>query len=410
MNLVVLENQKIPIKTVRNADKGHISRADADLLRQVELRNAGIFKWGYDTIIPQQWVGVISTKDINIEILPKISDDYDENEIRNKLLYMFQVAYDIPTRNNIESRIRFGKNGIVEILISNFLIKVEHYLQGGMIRTYEKRQSNLHAVKGAICFTQQINRNSLNPTRFFCRYSKLTEDSLVNRYIKSTMNRMAKVTREMSNIELIRKMEPYFENVSLLRDDVLQQNTIALSRGNERAKELIEYCNLFLSGLSVHLTSGNAMINAVLFDMNKLFEKFIYKSLKLVYGSKVLYQSSGSYLLENINNNRKKIKLRPDIIISLAGTKTIIDTKWKAVDSFIKENDAYQMNAYSTAIPNVNTTILLYPLNSGIRNALGDYRLNNSDSEKVLKIRAVDLKMVDNKPVFGDYLKCLIES
>lgn len=411
MNLIVLENQKIPIKMSRDEKKGFISRADADLLRQVELKNPGIFKWGYDTIAPQQWVGVISAKDLNLEILPKIADDYDEKEIRNKLLYMFQVAYDIPTRNNIESRIKFGKNGIVEILIGNFLLKLEHYLQGGMIRTYEKRQGNLHAVKGAISFTQQINKNSVNPTRFYCRFSKLTEDSPINRYIKTTLLRMSKVTRELSNIELIKKMTPYFESVSLFDESMKLSNTLVFGKNNERAKELIEYCDLFLSGLSVHMTSGNAMINAVLFDMNKLFEKFIFKSLKKVYGNKVHYQISGNYLLENMNDNKRKIKLRPDVIISSnANNKIVLDTKWKAVDRFIKESDAYQMNAYCSAIPDVTSTVLLYPLTAGIRTAVGDYRINSTDSIKMLKIRAVDLKIVDNKRLFGEYLKCLIES
>ncbi|WP_318627494.1 5-methylcytosine restriction system specificity protein McrC [Paenibacillus polymyxa] len=409
--MTVLENQKIKIRSRRNVQEFQINSNDAVLLRQVELRNNGIFKWGFDTITPQQWIGVISTKDLNIEILPKISESYDIDEIRQKLLYMFQVAHDIPTRTNINSKVRFAEKGILEILISNFLAKLEQYLQSGMVRTYEKQKRNLHAIKGTIVFNEQIRKNNFNLTRFVCRYSKLVEDNLINRLLKRALSSMRKVSHDNSNIEWIKRMLPVFEDVSDIGSNLDYKKTLVFNRHNNRVVELIEYCELFFSGMFAHLNIGNNMVHAVLFDMNKLFELFIYKSLKKVYGHKVLNQVSGTYLLESLDNGKKRVNLRPDIWLDLYdGYRIIIDTKWKKINRFIKESDVYQMNAYTTAISNVKETILIYPFVKGSGRSVGDYLINNQLGNNLLKVRTIDLKYVDNIAKFSEHLREIIET
>ena len=113
MILSVLEHQKIYIGKSRNISKRQISFSDADAIRVIDINNKGIFKWGNRYIVPQQWVGVISLPGLSLEILPKISDSYDERFIKETLLMMFKVAHDIPTKKNIKAKVNFTKNGLV---------------------------------------------------------------------------------------------------------------------------------------------------------------------------------------------------------------------------------------------------------------------------------------------------------
>lgn len=100
-----------------------------------------------------------------------------------------------------------------------------------------------------------------------------------------------------------------------------------------------------------------------------IFELFMFKAIRQVYGSRVHYQSGNNYLVHSVDSGRNYIRLRPDIAIYSDSGNYIIDTKWKMPISFAKESDIYQMNAYSTGIGKVERVFLLYPKTSGIRAA-----------------------------------------
>lgn len=409
MSLVVLEHQKIYIGHKRDLEKFQISKADAEAIRAIDINNNGIFKWGNRYIIPQQWIGVISLPGLSIEILPKISNEENQNKIKEILLFMFNVSSDIPTKNNISAKINFTKNGLVEILISNFIQKVEYYIREGLIYSYNKTINNLNTVKGTIDFSKQINKNIMNPTRFVCKYSKLDIDNNINKYIKYTLIEMKNISRDYSNIRRLNTLLLYFDDVGTFSVNQIQKINILINRINSRVKEIIDYCNLFLEGFSVSLSNGEYSISSMLFDMNKIFEKFIYKYYKKIYGSNVTYQYNRNYLISNKADGTKKIKLKPDILIDTRkGFKMVLDTKWKIIKSFVKESDVYQMNAYVSAIPSVDIAILIYPQASDTKTIIGNYNFCSSGLKKELKIRTVDLSLVGNDKLFIDHLKKLL--
>ena len=152
MILTVLEHEKIYIGKTRDIAKKQISNKDVEAIRIIDINNKGIFKWGNRFIIPQQWVGVISLPGLSLEILPKVTESYAVDEIKETLLYMFKVAYNIPTKKNVNSKVDFSKNGLVEILISNFLEKVEYYIKENLVSSYRKVIKNISTIKGSIVF------------------------------------------------------------------------------------------------------------------------------------------------------------------------------------------------------------------------------------------------------------------
>ena len=402
MKITVLEHQKIYISKNRDLEKLKISKKDADILRTFDINN-GIFKWGNNYVIPQQWIGIISFADFSIEILPKIADKNIE-DVRNVLIDMFKVAHDIPIKNNIDSNVHFVKNGLIELLIYNFTQSVNMYIKSGLINLYKKNTNNLSSVKGTIDFSKQITKNAMNPTRFICKYSKLDINNTINHFIKFTLVKMKQLSKDYTNIKNLNNISLHFHDVSLLSINQIQPSNIKISRNNFRLKDVINYCNVFLDGLNIGLAKGNNSVSSMLFDMNKLFEKFIYKSYKKLYSNNVSYQYNKSYLLENTCTGTKKINLKPDIIITDKTLgKIVLDTKWKLIKKFIKESDAYQMNAYISSIDKVNSVILLYPYSSGIINCIGDYKFLGFSGTKLLKIRGIDLSLI-NKSNFNKHL------
>lgn len=405
MILSILEHQKIYIGKTRNISKGQISYNDADAIRIIDINNKGIFKWGSKYIIPQQWVGVINLPGLSLEILPKISDSCNDTFTKEILLIMFKIAHDIPTKKNIRSKVDFSKNGIVEILISNYLQLIECYIRQGLVYSYCKVSNNITSIKGNIDFAKQINKNILNPTRFVCKYSKLDIDNDINRFIKYTMIEMSKFSKDLLNIQKLNAYLCYFEGVMNIDSKVVNTMRIQINRINYRVKEIIEYGKLFLDGYSVSMSTGQYNISSMLFDMNKIFESFIYKSYKKVLGSNIYFQCANNYLVTDITGKVNRIKLKPDMLINNSkGFKMVVDTKWKVIRTFAKESDVYQMNAYVSAIPDIDVAILMYPKTKETYTAVGNYKFVYARGNKKLKIRAVDLSIANDEGKFKSHL------
>lgn len=396
MKLEVMEHEQIFIGLERDITKKQITEEDARDLKRIENKNSKkIFKWGQTYLSPQQWVGVISTSNITIDILPKISETIEHSLVKDILISMLKVAYDIPIRKNVDAMVSYGNHGFLDILAAIFLKELDFQMKNGMIRSYNKQTKNIVNIKGTIDFAKHFNYNCFVENKFFCKYSVLSFDNLLNQTIKGTLLRLDNLVQDNKNKNIIRKLLPYFENVQDITLDNSILNKIVFDRNTYRYKEIIDYCKIFLDGLSIKFESGFVRLELMLFDMNKLFERFIYKSYKSILGNSVVAHYSRNYLLECQSTGKFRANLKPDLLIfNSTDERIIVDTKWKIVNKFSDEKDLYQMNAYLTVIPNVNTGILLYPKSTKNDKIIGEYRIINRDRAIWLKVRTVDLTLL----------------
>jgi len=409
MILTVLEHQKINIGNKRDLLKNQISKSDAEIIRIIDLKNNGIFKWGNNYVAPQQWVGVISFSNFSIEILPKISTEKDANKSKEVLLYMLKVAYDIPTKKNISGEVDLVKNGLIEILITNYIKKIEQYVKTGLSHSYKKNIQSTKAIKGSVDFSRQMNKNILVPTKFICKYSKLDINNNLNQLIKFVLLEMKKISKDSNNVRQLSNILLHFRDVETLSREEIAQIKIIFNRNTIRTKEIIEFSKLFIDGQSISLNSGEHRVDSLLFDMNKIFELYIFKCCKKLFGNNVLFQNKKYYLLENKNNGNKKILLKPDILIKDdKDGDVIIDTKWKIINSFAKESDIYQMNAYLSGIPKSKIAMLIYPQIINSKSIIGEYNILDSSENKKIFIQEVDLSTVTDNVVFTEHLKDII--
>ncbi|QUW20476.1 hypothetical protein JSQ81_11450 [Sporosarcina sp. Marseille-Q4063] len=409
MQLEVIEHERIKISNSTDLEKKQISYNDAEFLKKVEDKQGKqIFRWGKNYVTPAHWVGIISTPKITIDILPKITDGDNKKEIKNILIKMLKIANDIPTRKNIEANISYGSQGFIDILAAIFLRELEMQIHKGLISSYNKTQRNLNSVKGSIDFTNNIRRNTLLVNKFYCKFSILTEDNKLNRVIKYTLSILSKLVKRQDNKRLVKKLTSYFDQVKVTPVTIDTIKNIHLDRISMRYKEVLKYCELFVSGHTLDMVTGKVKVDFLLFDMNNLFEKYVFKMYKKLYKN-VTYQKGTQKLLKNINGKGKKINLRPDIVLKTTSTTVIIDTKWKQVKSFAEVNDIYQINTYLNAFPNVSQAVLLYPKTRDNDKIRGEYSFINQDDTFRLRIATIDLmKLVDRQAFFTD-LKEIVE-
>lgn len=352
MTLTIKEYDKLYIRDVRDLSKRQISKTDASNLQSLIIDDAPVFKWGNRCLIAQQWVGVISFPEYSIEILPKLAAEKTTDECRAILTRMLLVANLSPMTKKLPAAANTQKNALSEVMIATFLTLLEHYVKNGLLSSYVKIQGNLDVVKGRLLFSKQFDRNVLSPTRFYCSYSKYIQDNALNQFFATCLKQMQFMSRDMENQRRIRSAISNFEGITSYDVQTVLARKIEFNSTNAVAAETYEYGKLFLTSNFLTISPGNIKMNVMLFDMNRLFEKFIFHCVRHIYGSKASYQSTGHYLLKNKRSGKKHIRLRPDILVRGNDLKGIlIDTKWKMPKSFAKDVDTYQMNAYSTREP-----------------------------------------------------------
>ena len=181
MNIRIIEHENIKISRFTDARKKIISREDAEILHELESeKNISMFKWGKNKVSPKQWVGVISLKNTTIEILPKISDSCEESELMNSLVFMINTVYGLNIKYSIKSKSSLINHGFFELLINIFLDELNLQLNQGLHKEYKKNTANIGCVKGSIVFNKHLQKNLFNRNKFFCKYSTLTDDYLLN--------------------------------------------------------------------------------------------------------------------------------------------------------------------------------------------------------------------------------------
>lgn len=402
MVLSIHEYDKLYVRESRNLDKHQISKDDASCLQKLIIDDTPVFKWGNRCLVAQQWVGVIDLPDFSIEILPKLAKECGIDECRDVLTRMLLIAHQVSSTKKLPGSVRSKKNALTEVLISAFLTSLENYLKQGMLSSYKKVQNNLDVVKGRIVFSKQFSQNILSPTRFQCSYSKYICDNEINQFFVTCLEEMQRISRDNDNLRRIRLAIASFEGIGSIGVAKALSLRIAFNSTNNRAEEPYNLGFMFLSSKFMTLNAGNVGMNVMLFDMNHLYEMFMFKVMRQVYGNRVQYQTSSHYLVRNEQSRRKHIKLRPDIIVR--GDKTgdyVIDTKWKLPNGFSKESDIYQMNAYSTGIGNIAKVYLLYPETASTEVFVGDYEfISQNEDRRKLGIRSIDLTLCTKWSVF----------
>ena len=315
MVLSIREYDKLHIREKRDLTRNQISKDDAAVLQRLVIDDLPVFKWGNRCLIAQQWVGVIDLPEYSIEILPKLAREIENEKCRDILTRMLLVAHQSPSTRKLPGSVNSKKNALTEVLISAFLGALEIYIKSGVLNAYQKVQNNIDVVKGRIVFSKQFKQNVLSPTRFYCSYSKYISDNPVNQFLATCLSQMSCISRDNDNLRRIRAAEQYFEGVQILEVRKALNLKINFNSINSSAVESYNFGYMFLSCNFMTVNAGGIAMNVMLFDMNHLFELFMFKAIRQVYGSRVHYQSGNNYLVHSVDSGRNYIRLRPDIAI-----------------------------------------------------------------------------------------------
>lgn len=371
-----------------------------DFMRTTYRRDIG------DGITIRNYVGLIQLPSgFQVQILPKIdfcdlnTTKCDLNTTKTVFLRMLKSLEDFEGKVFCNANLDIDNMNIYEIFINMYLQEVWRLVKRGLKSGYVGQEDNLNAFKGKLLFGEQIKHNLAHKERFYVAFDEFHPNRPENRLIKATLLKLGRKTKSPENAKEIRQLLVFFEFVDASVNYQNDFNSVIIDRNMTEYEKLMQWSRVFLFDKSFTTFSGSDNAAALLFKMDKLYERYVAKEVKKKMGDEwiVSVQDTEKYLFDD---DPKKFSLRPDIVLTnrSTGEKVIMDTKWKRLSKNahnygISISDMYQMYAYSKKYGAENIW-LLYPHNSEFQN--GSISPYKSSDGTTVHVFFVDLVKMDD--------------
>ncbi len=352
----------------------------------------------------KSWVGVIKYKNLHLEILPKLisADANNDGEISEaersiilkNLIFMLSYTKNLDIKTNDNAKLSTEKNPFIEILIREFATSLFEALKRLTPKRYVREEENLNYLKGKIKFSENIRYNCTNQAKFYCEYDEFSENNLLNQLFLFVSTCLYNISNNSNNKKTLKFIINYYSDISFVRFDKFKVRKIKLTRNQELFKKAFNLAKMFVEQTSVDLSKNKFENITLVWDMNKLFEEFIFELIKRKIPECEAIAQKPKRLLKRENVTRRDTRI--DILIQ--NPQVIIDTKYKKFTDFddISSADIYQVTTYCL-LHNYKRAILLYPQYDKKEPDICDYQLNCAENNYHIDFCTVNLKNNDLK-------------
>lgn len=312
-----------------------------------------IFKLIKDGVQFNHYVGVVRVGNITIEVLPKMdgAKETEDKMLWQGLLYkMVKQAIHLDGKLTGYANLNYHSNNFITMYISRFVHEVAYLNRMGLVKKYRRKEGNVTALKGRLNFSKQINKNSVHAERFYVNYTTYDKDNFLNRILYKALLACRRLN---NNPDLAGKIETellQFPEMSHVPISHATFNRIVYDRKTAGYKNAIALARFILLQLHPALKSGSTDTIAVMFDMNRLYEKYIEVKLRKKLGDEYEVKAQKSEAFWKLGTDRMARKIKPDLIVSKGGDLvSILDTKWKVpkTQQFPSMDDLRQMFVYN---------------------------------------------------------------
>lgn len=303
----------------------------------------------------RQYVGVIRVDDLTIEILPKIDKDKNDELAHNFLIDLLKKCKKLEISSISKTNLKIRYNNLLEYYLQLYLDELYVLAKNGFVKKYRFEEDNLFVLKGKLLTTEQIKKNSIHKEKFCIRYQKYDYNHLLNQILIEAFNIIPKITISqplLANHQQLQLILPELDAVKIKSGSL---SNIKYDRKTQRYRKAVELAIMIISNYNPDILQGRNNLIAILFDMNKLFEEYIFRVLK-----RAIDENTKVEMHKRKQFWKSKLIL-PDILVTKSDQKFIIDTKWKTItEKNPADSDLKQMFVYNEYF-DTEESILLYP-------------------------------------------------
>ncbi|MDB5227004.1 MAG: restriction endonuclease [Bacteroidota bacterium] len=395
-NITVFEHETL------RYDKGE-KRITKDQFHELEKyfgNGVPYFSLRYNGVQFNEYVGVIQIGKTVIEVLPKADkNDVDDDKWRRILIGMLKAVGTFDIRSTSNSNLKIKPNTVLDLYFEMFIKEVEYLIHQGLIKKYRKKQGNVNALKGSIQFGKHIQQNLIHQERFFVRYTTYDVEHIFHFIIYKAILLLKQINTNVDLHSRIGALLLYFPEMPDMKITESTFSKLIYNRKTQPYKKAIDIAKLLLLQYHPDVSRGRNNVLALMFDMNKLWEHFVYVSLRQYKNANAIITAQTSkYFWKPAYGYRSK--MRPDILITNNNARVVLDTKWKNLNGYNPSpDDLRQMYVYHEYY-DASRVALIYPgVNEyPIKGRYLSPHNNNEEVNKECSVILIDIpKDSDNK-------------
>jgi 5-methylcytosine-specific restriction enzyme subunit McrC len=240
------------------------------------------------------------------------------------LSYAFQVLNEQGYKKVAAEEFHNVADLCAAILVKGVSVQIKR----GLRKEYIPQTETLSALRGKIDMAESIKTQSMLKRQMVCIYDDFSENSYLNRVIKSTMVLLLKADIAKGRKKELRKLLVYFGEVELI--DIYSINwNVQYDRNNQTYRMLISICYLVIKGLLQTTSDGSTKLMDFLDEqrMCRLYEKFILEYYRKEFPEIKASASQVPWDLDDGYDDLLPV-MQSDIMLSSGDKVLIIDAKY----------------------------------------------------------------------------------
>jgi 5-methylcytosine-specific restriction enzyme subunit McrC len=296
-----------------------------------------------------EYVGVIQVGDLIIEVLPKVDkSSHSKKEWQQALINMLRVVGLFNLKAPSKSTLSLKSNSILELYFELFINELEYLIRQGLIKKYRSVENNTTSLKGSLQFSKHLSKNIVHQERFYVRHSNYDKEHLLHQILYKTLKLLKNINRFIQLDSRINRLLFDFPELKDINVSSESFDKIHYCRKSIVYKEAINISEMLLLNYHPNIKKGQNDVLALMFDMNLLWEKFVYVCLRKFKKEDVsISAQNNKYFWKPNKGNRTS--MIPDIVINQGEENCIVlDTKWKNLNgNNPSPDDLRQLYVYS---------------------------------------------------------------
>lgn len=337
-SLTLTEYQTTPAVALSPAEAGWLQRHVPNL----EVRLAWDAPGLYD-LTPGSHVGTIALPNLTVLIRPKIAAE--------RVLFLISYSLD-SVKWQEQSSAMAVQPDLVEGMAALFGMALRKALAQGVQQGYRGKQVALTAVRGRICFDEQLRRRYLRPHPLEVEYDDFTLDTDLNRLLYAALRRLRRLPlrSDVARTLLAGCHAAFREGVAAVEYEPQRLPEIHWTQLNQHFRPAAELAAKILSYSSVELEHGGLLGTEFTIDMNVVFEQFVRSALRHKLGLSTFAWPARPK--RDAMDQSRRIAIEPDLTWTEGDRVVFVgDAKYKRIRPGGPPNaDIYQLHAYVTSL------------------------------------------------------------
>jgi len=232
---------------------------------------------------------------------------------------------------------------LLEVYFDYYLREIKQLIHAGLVKKYRKETGNVKALKGKLDFAGNIRYNLVHKERFYTTHQVYDVNHKLHQVLNLALEIVDQFSSGSSINDVCKRVRMSFPELTKINVNEQLLNAIKLDRKTAPYERALELAKFIILNYSPDIKGGNQKMIALLFDMNQLWEEYVYIKLR-----KEIQSENSVYKEYSIKAQHSKyfwgnISLQPDIVLTKGDTKFIIDTKWKIPGNSASIEDLRQM-------------------------------------------------------------------